>query len=97
MWRLCNGLRGTPDLRDKFIPGAGSLYTPGQLGGSSQHDHAFTSDGHPHVMTVGGNTQSGANFSLITSSSLINGTTNVEALVPPFHSLAYIMYAGKAL
>jgi microcystin-dependent protein len=31
-WVLCNGSNGTPDLRDKFIIGAGNK-TPGQTGG----------------------------------------------------------------
>lgn len=26
-WALCNGSNGTPDLRDKFVVGAGSTYT----------------------------------------------------------------------
>jgi len=32
-WRLCNGTNGTPDLRDRFIVGAGSTYSPGNTGG----------------------------------------------------------------
>lgn len=27
-WALCNGAGGTPDLRDKFIIGAGNTYSP---------------------------------------------------------------------
>lgn len=36
-WRLCNGVNGTPDLRDRFIVGAGSTYGPGNTGGSASH------------------------------------------------------------
>jgi hypothetical protein len=32
---LCNGSSGTPDLRDRFIVGAGSTYAPGNTGGSA--------------------------------------------------------------
>jgi hypothetical protein len=32
---LCDGTNGTPDLRDRFIRGAGSTYDPGDKGGSN--------------------------------------------------------------
>jgi hypothetical protein len=34
-WRLCDGTNGTPDLRNRFIIGAGSTYAPGATGGSA--------------------------------------------------------------
>lgn len=34
-WYLYNGQNGTPDLRNRFIVGAGSNYTIGNTGGSS--------------------------------------------------------------
>jgi microcystin-dependent protein len=34
-WLLCNGSNGTPDLRDRFIVGAGSTYAIGNTGGSA--------------------------------------------------------------
>jgi hypothetical protein len=44
-WALCNGENGTPNLLDKFVIGAGSAYTIGQVGGYldaclPSHDHA---------------------------------------------------------
>jgi hypothetical protein len=33
-WCLCDGTNGTPDLRDKFVVGAGGGYTVGAKGGS---------------------------------------------------------------
>lgn len=40
-WRLCDGgsFNGytTPDLRDRFVVGAGSSYTPGSTGGAINH------------------------------------------------------------
>ena len=46
-WRLCNGDNGTPDLRDRFVLGAGSDSEIGQVGGSAdavvvEHNHIFT-------------------------------------------------------
>jgi hypothetical protein len=34
-WVLCNGSNSTPDLRDKFVVGAGSTYAVGDTGGSA--------------------------------------------------------------
>ena len=34
-WQLCNGSNGTPDLRDRFIVGAGTAYVPGATGGAN--------------------------------------------------------------
>jgi hypothetical protein len=54
---LCNGNNGTPDLRDRFVVGAGSTYAVDATGGSADstlptHTHAATSvvtdPGHEH-------------------------------------------------
>lgn len=34
-WHLCDGTEGTPDLRNRFVIGAGSSYSPNATGGSS--------------------------------------------------------------
>ena len=34
-WALCDGTNSTPDLRDRFIVGAGTTYSPNNVGGSS--------------------------------------------------------------
>lgn len=63
-WLLCNGASSTPDLRDRFVVGAGSTYAVGATGGSAtsslpSHTHTATvSDpGHLHAMgrVCGGN------------------------------------------
>lgn len=46
-WLLCNGSNSTPDLRDRFIVGAGSTYAVAASGGSANailvsHTHTFT-------------------------------------------------------
>src|SRR5690606_35053309 len=35
-WFLCNGSNGTPDLRNRFIVGAGSTYGVGATGGANE-------------------------------------------------------------
>jgi len=46
-WLLCNGVSGTPDLRNRFVVGAGSTYAVGATGGSADaivvsHTHTAT-------------------------------------------------------
>lgn len=36
-WALCNGTNGTPDLRDRFVLGAGGRYSVGARGGEETH------------------------------------------------------------
>jgi hypothetical protein len=66
---LCDGTNSTPDLRNKFIVGAGSTYSVGQTGGSTDailvsHTHTATSTsvvtdpGHSHVTNVSGSVNS---------------------------------------
>jgi hypothetical protein len=58
-WFLCNGSNGTPDLRNRFVVGAGSTYAVGATGGSADaivvsHTHSATSvvtdPGHVHSL-----------------------------------------------
>lgn len=39
-WVLCNGSNGTPNLRDRFVPGASGIFAPGARGGSDKHSHS---------------------------------------------------------
>lgn len=40
-WALCDGTNGTPDLRNRFIIGAGDTYTSGDVGGETSHAHKY--------------------------------------------------------
>ncbi len=51
-WKLCNGLNGTPDLRDKFVVGSGSHYAKGATGGSDEVTTAATVTVAGHVLTT---------------------------------------------
>lgn len=53
-WVLCNGSSGTPDLRNRFVVGAGSTYAVGDTGGSANaivvsHTHSITDPQHSHA------------------------------------------------
>ena len=57
-WYLCNGSNGTPDLRNRFIVGAGSTYAVAATGGSADaivvshtHTASVTDPGHTHTTT----------------------------------------------
>lgn len=55
-WAICNGGNGTPDLRDKFIVGAGSTYALSATGGAVQAAAGNTGSAgaHTHVTASGG-------------------------------------------
>jgi hypothetical protein len=44
-WVLCNGTAGTPDLRDRFVVGAGGSYAPNNTGGFNSHTHTISVSG----------------------------------------------------
>lgn len=90
-WSLCDGSNGTPDLRDKFIVGAGGSYSPGDTGGSATHVHPFTSDGHYHTVSPPAGLSSGTDFQAQTDTKTVTGTTGSGSSLPPYYSLAYIM------
>ena len=66
-WALCDGNNGTPNLRDRFVVGAGSTYSDGVTGGSSNvtlnetnlpnHTHTFSgttsmAGAHTHTTAI---------------------------------------------
>lgn len=87
-WHLCDGTSGTPDLRNRFIVGAGSEYKVGDTGGSKQvtltveqlaeHKHdsnLYTSSAGSHSHTINNyNVGGGSKYTdnFVTSSN--NGT-----------------------
>jgi hypothetical protein len=58
-WYLCDGTNSTPDLRNRFVVGAGSTYAVNATGGSADaivvsHTHTATVTDPGHRHTVGG-------------------------------------------
>lgn len=88
---LCDGNNNTPDLRNNFVIGAGGSHAVDDTGGSINHTHGFTSDGHAHSIGAGADLQSGFNFAAGTDSSVDTGTTDPSNGLPPLYALAYIM------
>jgi len=90
-YALCDGNNGTPDLRDRFVVGAGSTYAVDASGGASNHTHNFTGDGHYHALLAGTTLQAGSGYSANTTVVAVTGTTDSENHLPPYYALAYIM------
>jgi len=92
-WLLCNGSYGTPDLRDRFIVGAGSSYAVGATGGAASHTHDFTGDGHTHDMPGGSDMAAGGNYNENTNPGSATGETDSANSRPPYYAVFYIMKA----
>lgn len=73
-WVLCNGSNSTPDLRNRFVVGAGSTYAVGATGGSA--DAIVVS--HTHTATV---TDPGHNHTYTRYNSKNNGTGSTSSVV----------------
>lgn len=101
-WHLCNGEDGTPDLRDKFVLGAGTKYGVGTEGGSEEvtltaaqmpsHSHNFMikNGGSALNSTVWLNYDSKPYTGGTASSSTV-GSSRPHNNMPPYYSLCYIM------
>lgn len=101
VWALCDGSNGTPDLRDRFVVGAGSSYTSGATGGENNivltieqippHTHGiYLTRGDAYWYNGSGNTWWGSSFNtLLTSTSAGGGQAHENR--PPYYALAYIM------
>lgn len=81
-WALCNGENGTPDLRNRFIVGAGDEYSVGDTGGVE----SYTFYGRRYITTgtVGGNAYT-------KTDSMDGPETWTMDNRPPYYALCYIM------
>lgn len=90
-WALCDGTNGTPDLRDRFIVGAGTTYDPADTGGVSAHDHDIMDGGHQHTIPAGTGLKTGGDYDLTTLSATMSAITGPGSNIPPYYALAFIM------
>lgn len=100
-WALCNGQNGTPDLRDRFVIGAGLAYTVGATGG----EETVTLTGkqmpaHTHSIGVasiaqksGGTFRAGTGnyYAGVSGESGETGQGAAHNNMPPYYALCYIM------
>jgi len=100
---LCDGNNSTPDLRDRFVVGAGSAYSVGDNGGANSvtltvnqipsHTHSYV--GHTYPGSGPEQNQSGGpedrtsfNVNKTTGST---GSGQSHENRPPYYALCYIM------
>lgn len=90
-WLLCDGSNGAPDLRDRFVVGAGGAYAVGATGGANSvtlttaqipaHSHtgsALAAGSHTHLIQGGPETNFGGTVSYSGSTSQSLGSTAAE-------------------
>jgi len=96
-WYICDGTNGTPDLRSKFIVGAGSTYSVGATGGAADavvvtHTHTATSvvtdPTHFHSVPTGagaayGQAGGGSPASATTTGAASTGITVATSTIAP--------------
>jgi hypothetical protein len=99
-WALCNGAGGTPDLRDRFIVGAGSSYAYGATGGATHvtlsineipsHSHSYDGMNGGHWRCDNDNEQRCSPDGYAGTTGATGGGAAHENR-PPYYALCYIM------
>lgn len=104
-WALCDGENGTPDLRDRFVVGAGKSYNVNAAGGEAehkltigelaQHSHNFlTYYEGPFSKDPSGNIYPLTTLlggPEVNESTLSAGENEPHNNLPPYYALCYIM------
>jgi len=91
-WALCNGSNNTPDLRDRFVVGAGSSYAVNATGGANTVTlDATMIPAHTHTVTATGTTSGQSAGHTHTFSGTTSGQSNTHshAVSDPGHAHAY--------
>lgn len=97
-WQLCNGSNGTPDLRNRFVIGAGDSYGVGATGGEATHTLSITEmPSHNHNFPVDTSLTSIDNISggigaenVKSVTTSYTGGNQPHNNMPPYYALAYI-------
>jgi len=98
-WQVCDGTNGTPDLRDRFVVGAGTTYSVGDTGGANtvtldatqipSHTHSISgsgttgSTGISHTHTFSGTTANAGSHSHSGSANTVGLTGSIWIGGPP--------------
>jgi hypothetical protein len=101
-WALCNGTSGTPDLRSRFIVGAGSTYTPGNTGGSADaivvaHTHTGTTGNQSNDHAHGFSATTGGQSANHTHSGTTDGVGNHAHSLTLFNTTLNLSGGSTAL
>ncbi len=90
-WQLCDGTNGTPNLRDRFVVGAGTTYAVDANGGNIIHGHGdnFAVGDPSGTVAVAAGVEEDVPDEMHTH--LLGGSVTNVATLPPYYALAYIM------
>lgn len=100
-YTLCDGTKGTPDLRGRFVLGSSSSYAVGAKGGEATHTLTYSEmPSHSHSLTVATfnslsgyplcpNSPAGENLKTYSTASAGSGAAHNN--MPPYYALCYIM------
>lgn len=88
-WYLCNGSNGTPDLRGRFVIGAGGSYSVNATGGSSTHNH----NGYTGYYNLTTDKCEDGDDETVASNERVDHrhTISNDNHLPPYYALCYIM------
>lgn len=75
-WQLCDGTNSTPDLRGRFVIGAGGTYAKGATGGNEKHFHKASGE-NGDLRAMVGTAADGVSMSSVYASTY-NPNTNVK-------------------
>lgn len=97
-WQICDGTNNTPDLRDKFVVGAGTTYVKDATGGLATHTLTINEmPAHTHNIVYSFSQRGdGASIANITGTGINDVTESTGGgaahnNLPPYHALFYIM------
>lgn len=101
-WALCDGTNGTPDLRDRFVLGAGTSHAVGDSGGSEEiiltvnqmpsHTHrVYGTTASATIKNGTGNDVTDVRRYDTPYSTDNTGGSQPHDNMPPYYTLAYIM------
>lgn len=79
-WHVCDGTAGTPDLRDRFVVGAGSTYAVNATGGATTINiaHTHTADGTLAAASNGAHTHADGTLATATPSATTTVDNNAD-------------------
>lgn len=99
-WALCDGQDGRPDLRDRFVLGAGAVHAVGETGGSEEvtltelqmpmHNHGI----RLHNVTssaTGSDKNVLSGYDTYSSNTVNAGHSQPHNNMPPYYALCYII------
>jgi microcystin-dependent protein len=91
-WVLCNGANSTPDLRDRFVVGAGTSYAVNATGGANTVTlDATMIPAHTHTVTATGTTsgQSAGHTHTFSGTTSGQSATHTHSVSDPGHAHSY--------